>query len=279
MRMRSLRILYLVLAGVGLIAAALALAYPHVPFIRDFAPNLATESLAIIVTLAFVRTILDRQERARRLRASVGALRKARVSMDRMVETWTDLVKGSLPALPAERPTTDDELFASHYTEHLARIDPTAERVGPDGSAERWTEWATARLVRDRATLSDLARSYGAVLDPDYVEVLEALVDDPFVTAFIELAEEKVDARQWRFQMNMNRGHREAHFRALISAINVHNRVAVEAAEYRSRSLLPRAAALDIDLGASEDLVLDTRLSPGFWAAKPTPGAIRTQGV
>ena len=75
--------------------------------------------------------------------------------------------------------------------------------------------------------------------------------------------------------MNMNRGLREAHFRTLGSAITVHNRVADEAAEYRSRSLLPKAAALDIDLGAAEDLLLDTRLSPNFWAARPTPGALR----
>ena len=276
MQMRSLRILYLVLAGVGLVAAAAAAAYPEVPFVREFAPNVATESLAIIVTLAFVRTILDRQERARRLRASVGALRKARVSMERMVETWSDLVKGALPALPAERPTTDDELFASHYTEHLSRLDPSAERHA-EGVTERWTTWAVARLRRDREALSGIAQAYGAVLDPDYVEVLEALVDDPYADEFIKLTEDGADARSWRIQMNMVRGFREAHFRALTAAISVHNRVAGEAAEYRSRSLLPKAAVLDIDLGASEDLVLDTRLSPGFWAAKPTPGALRAE--
>ena len=277
MHLKSLRILYLVLAGVGLIAAALTAAYPDAPFVRDFGANVATESLAIIVTLAFVRTILERQERARRLRASVGALRKARASMERLVSTWSDLVKGCLPALPAERPTTDDELFASHYTEHLARLDPTVTRLesAAEEPGERWTVWAVARFRRDRGALEDIARSYGSVLDPDYVEVLEALVDDGFVEAFITLTEEGADARGWRFQMNMNRGRREAHFRALSSAITVHNRVAEEAAAYRSRSLLPRAAALDIDLGAAEDLVLDTHLDPGFWATRPTPGSLR----
>ena len=279
MPMKSLRVLYLVLAGVGLIAVALTAAYPDAPVVRDFGANVATESLAIIVTLAFVRTILERQERARRLRASVGALRKARISMERLVSTWSDLVKGCLPTMPAERPTTDDELFASHHTEHLGRLDPSQTRPANAAEApgERWTTWAVSRFARDRGALADIARSYGAVLDPDYVEVLEALVDDAFVAAFIELVEERADARSWRVQMNMNRGLREAHFRALTSAITVHNRVAEEAAAYRSRSLLPRAAALDIDLGAAEDLVLDPRLDAGFWATKPTPGALRVQ--
>lgn len=278
MHMKSLRILYLVLAGVGAIAAAATAAYPDAPVIREFGGNVATESLAIIVTLAFVRTILERQERARRLRASLGALRKARSSLEVLVSTWSDLVKGCLPAMPAERPTSDEELFASHYTEHLARLDPGVTRLqsAAEGAGERWSAWAAARFRRIRDALADIARSYGAVLDPDYVEVLEALVDDPFLVSFLELVGEGADARAWRFQTNLNRGLREGHFRALVSAIAVHNRVAEEAAAYRSRSILPKAAALDIDLGVAEDLLLDTRLDPGFWAARPTPGSLRS---
>ena len=172
---------------------------------------------------------------------------------------------------------TDDELFASHYTEHLGRLDPTEVRAANAEEApnERWTRWAGARLRRERAALAEITRHYGAVLDPDYVEVLEAIVDDPFIEAVVELADGTADARSWRVQINMNRGLREAHFRTLVSAITVHNRVAEEAAAYRTRSLLPRAAAIDVEIGAHEDLVLDTKLGPGFWAAKPTPGALR----
>lgn len=277
MHLKSLRILYLVLGGVGAIAAALTAAYPDAPLVRDFGANVATESLAIIVTLAFVRTILDRQERARRLRASLGALRKARTGLDGLVATWTDLVKGCLPTMPAERPTSDDELFASHYTEHLARFDPSATRSpnAAEGAGEAWSVWSARRLREYRALLSDITRSYGAVLDPDHVEVLEHMADDPFIAVFVELVDTGVDARAWRFQMNLSRGLREAHFRALASAVSVHNRVAADAAAYRSRSLIPRAATLDIDLPVGEDLVIDTRLDAGFWAMKPTPGALR----
>lgn len=280
MHLKSLRILYLVLAGVGLIAAALTGAYPDAPIVRDFGANVATESLAIIVTLAFVRTILERQERARRLRASLGALRKAKTGLEGLIGTWTDLVKGCLPALPAERPTTDDELFASHYTEHLSRFDPAVTRLpnAAEGADERWSVWSARRLHEHRVLLTDITRSYGAVLDPDHVEVLEHMADDPFIAAVIDLVEQGADARAWRFQMNLSRGLREAHFRALAAAVSVHNRVAAEAAAYRSRSLLPRAATFDIDLPVGEDLVIDTRLDPGFWATRPTPASLRFKG-
>src|SRR5262245_55906171 len=52
-----------------------------VNFIDRFGPNLASESVGILLTVVFVRRFLEQHERSRRLRASVGALRKARRSL------------------------------------------------------------------------------------------------------------------------------------------------------------------------------------------------------
>ncbi|HSL71884.1 MAG TPA: hypothetical protein VK864_16670, partial [Longimicrobiales bacterium] len=56
----------------------LAIVISDWPVVERFGPNLATEMLGILLTVVFVRRFLEQHERSRRLRASVGALRKAR---------------------------------------------------------------------------------------------------------------------------------------------------------------------------------------------------------
>lgn len=270
MRAPSLRVVSLLLVAVAVLAAVVTVLYSDVELIRDFGPNVATESLALVLTLAVVRKILERQERGRRLRASLGPLRTARRQLHAITTGWADLVKACLPAQPAERPVSLEELFASHYTEHLGWADTLAE----ESSEPRLTTFAR-RFKRSRKELSRLVRDYGAVLDPDYIEVLAALVDDPFLKDFIRLSQDGVPPDRWRFHLNVHRGLREAHFRTLITAVDIHNRLAREAAEFRSHTLLPRAAALDIALSPVDDLLLETHLREDFWGSPPRAGALR----
>ena len=287
----SLRILYLALGGVGLVAAGGTIAYPDVPLFREFGANIATESLAIIITLAVVRRILDRQERNRRLQASVGALRKAARSLRALAEAWATLVKGSLPRVPAERPTSYDELLASHYTESLGWLDPGAGgeaeggagggRGGGGGEGEGEGEGsrvrdALRRIERSRQALAGLTGAYAVVLDGDYVEALEAVVDDRFTALMTELAAADPDPGHWRRRLNLARGPRESCFRALLLAIRLHNRLAAEAGTQRSEQLVPRAELLDIALSTEDDLALVTALPSDFWTSPPLPGSLRS---
>lgn len=285
-RSPSLRVLYLVIGGAGLVAAVATVVYPDVGVVQEFGPNLATESLAIVVTLAVVRRILDRQERNRRLRASVGALRKAARSLRAMAQGWSQLVKGALARIPAERPTSYEELLASHYTEALTWLDPEeSTSAGPahavDGPVPDSTPGVgdVARLLRritdGRQSLAHLSQSYAVVLDGDYVEALEALVDDRFTTLLGDLVARGVDAVTLRRRLNLARGPRESCFRALLAAIRIHNQLAEEAATQRSEHLLPRADVLDIALSVEDDLMVDPTLESGFWGEPPLPGSLR----
>lgn len=272
----SLRILYLLIGGVGLVAAVGTILYPDAPVLGEFGANIATESLALVITLAVVRRILDRQERNRRLRASVGALRKAARSLRAMADSWSDLVKGSLPKVPAERPTSYDELLASHYTESLTWLDPAAGAT--EGEETGRVRVAVRRLLESRHALASLTQAYAVVLDGEYVEALEAVVDDRFTNLLAELAAADADPTTWRRRLNLARGPRESCFRSLLLAVRLHNQLAVEAATQRSHHLLPRADMLDIALSVEDDLTITTALERDFWATTPLPGSLRTDG-
>jgi hypothetical protein len=109
---------YVTLAIVVVVSVLAAILIDDVNVDR-FAPNIATETMGIIVTVAFVQRFLERQERARRLRRSVSGLRKARQALERLRSVWADLIKGSQRSPSAQQRSTIDELFAAHVTEDL----------------------------------------------------------------------------------------------------------------------------------------------------------------
>ena len=81
-----------------------AIARPSSRVIELFAANLAAEVLGLIVTLVLVQRFLDRQERALRLRGSLGALRKSGRALTTMVDTWAELIKAGVERAPESRP-------------------------------------------------------------------------------------------------------------------------------------------------------------------------------
>ncbi|NIV22027.1 MAG: hypothetical protein GWN54_16180, partial [Gammaproteobacteria bacterium] len=134
---RGLGILYTVLGTLALVALFLSLAWPSNPVVERLAPGFATELMGILVTLVFVQRFLERQERTRRLRTSVGALRRGARALTEMATVWGGLVKGAARADFDRRPDSLDDLFAPHWTDSLDEIDAAAlgETAGRDGAA------------------------------------------------------------------------------------------------------------------------------------------------
>jgi hypothetical protein len=272
-----LRVVYLVLATIVVLATAVTIVLPDVPIVDRFGANLATETLGILLTVVFVHRFLDLQDRARRLRASVGALRKGRRALDRIVTTWAALLKGvHRPNRPP--PATLNGLFADHVTEDLRYCNPFAERPaeGEDGS-ESWVAWAAHNFASAQRSLGEIIVTYGASLDPGYVEVLDEIVDDPFLLVIGELAALPPDARAWRVRLNTARALREAHFERLLRTIRLHNRLATEAATVRTRSGAPRSSALGVGLALDADLRVRSDVDE-WWRLPPESGALRVEG-
>ena len=259
--------IYLVLGVLVAGAVVVTLRYGDHPVVDRFGPNLATELLGILVTLAFVQKLLERQDRARKLRAAVGALRKGRVALDRLVTVWAELVKAGLDPRRTEYPRTVRQLFQPHYTEELALLDPTRGD---------WLPAAAAEVERARAALHEVMVIYGPTLDPDYLEALAEVVDDPFASLLAELAAGPApSAEEWRRRINRSRGHLAAHFVRLTHASEVHNRLAQEAARFRSRHLAPTAQLLSLQLDSDRDLTLELDVPPGWWTLEPAVGSLR----
>lgn len=264
--------IYAVLGAVLVLTVVASLRYEEHAVVQRFAPNLATEIVSIIVTLAFVQRLLERQERARKLRAAVGALRKGRVALFGLVDVWTRVLKGCLDSRRTEYPRSMQQLFASYYTEELACLDPRANRAG----GESWLSEICDQIAVAQASLRDIILTYGGALDADYLEALDEIVDDPFARLVTELAAAPgLPPEEWRLRMNRSRGHLDAHFIRLVHAVRLHNRLAAETSRFRSRHLAPRSETLTIQLKSDRDLAVETEFPAGWWAMEPTVGALR----
>lgn len=265
--------LYWFLIGLFALTLAIAILFDDSPLVERFAPNATTEMFGIIITVAVVQRLLQRQERARRMRASIGAFRRAGRALSRLIAAWADVLKGCHP--DEDPPRQLDRLLAPFVTEHLGQLDLRLRRT-VDDSYDSWPQWLLAELDAAMVELNRVVVAYGAVLDPAYTEAVDELIDDPFVQLVRSLVTAQVDAQTWRTRMHMNRGHREDYFRHVIATAELHDRLAAEAATVRSRDRSPRTGALGMELPRDHDLKVMVRLDRDWRAAPPTPGSLRT---
>lgn len=263
-------LLYGILTAVTILTLALYIFYPEHALVSDFGPELATNALAIIVTLAFVQRLLDAQERRRRLRGSIGGLRRGARALCRMQEAWAGTLKGSFLSIPVERRDSTVDLFLDGRVEELMYLDPSALHA-PGGMPA--LAWLVAELEPARETLRSVARQYANGFDVEYLEALEELIDDPFLDLVAELGRQQVTTREWRVRINSVRGARARYFSQLVRVLELHNEIAKEAALLRGTR--PRTHELGIVLAADHDLRVDTEIPAEWWTTSPQPGRLR----
>ena len=271
----SLPYFSLVYVGLALAVAAtvaLTVALDRSEPMQLYGPNLTTELLGIIATLTFVQRLLAREERARKLRASVGPLRKCHAAFSEFLQGWSMLLKGAFDPRRTELPRTFEELLTSDYTNDLASLDPQTLAE----NTESWAEVGVRHLVAAQARLRAVIAIYGAALDPEYLEAIDELADDSFVQFLERLAGGKPTAQQWRVAINQSRGCREGHFVRLVHALTVHNQLSDEAARFRSRHLAPNTHSLTVQRRADSDLTVPLQLGRAWWSATPLTGGLRS---
>lgn len=263
---------YWFLIGLFLASFTVALVFKDAEHVDRFVPNFTSEVLGIIITLAFVHQLLQRQERARRMRGSIGAFRRAGRALSRLLGVWADVLKGCHP--DAEPPRPLDRLFAPHSTENLGQLDMTLRR---DDDGMLWAQWLVRELDAAMTELNRVVIAYGGSLDPAYTEAVDELIDDPFMQLTRDLVAADVEPQQWRQRMNTNRGHREDYFRHLLATADLHDRLAAEAATVRSRERAPRTGALGMELPRDHDLKVLVRLDRAWRSEAPLPGGLRVR--
>jgi hypothetical protein len=266
--------LYVVLLGIVVVAVAVSFIWGKVDLVARFGPNMATEALGILVTVVFVRRFLEQSERSRRLRASIGALRKARRALQDLIDTWAQTFKGCMPQREHGSLNRVQELCSPDNSDLLLWCDPFARRPGAE--TDRWVAWVGKHVRAAQTNLDQIVGTYGGTLDPEYVEALDSMIVDPFLRGFAELAaDETMEAQRWRVALNNVRAMRMAHFERLLRVIELHNRLASEAAGVRGRTGAPRTSTLGVELPPDHDLRVDTILDDGWWRSSPSVGSLR----
>lgn len=269
------RNVYIAFGAIAIGTALVSTLFAEVEAVDRFGPNLASEAIGILLTLIFVQRFLDRQERLRRLRGSIGALRKGGRALASMAQAWGALIKGGYRKPPPHPPESVANLFAPHVNENIVNVDPLRERTSGIGDAERWIERVYREVIAAQQTLHEIVIAYGASLDASYVEAIDELVDDPFPRMLGDvISEPGLDARRWRVRLNAMRALREQHFSRLVQAIELHNEIAREASMVRSRRSAPRTGALGVELPLDWDLRARFVLDDGWWRSEPRPGSL-----
>jgi hypothetical protein len=260
-----------------LLYAKPSLTHPRLSdFFDRFGANITTEGLGITFTLVFVDRFLEQQDRRRRLRGSIRALRRAAIALDRMINAWAPLIRGTLDADPTPPPPTMETLFAPHYTENLMALDFTRPRFPKEPEGPTWIEWAITELRSGVDVLSDVGLRYSIILDSSYIEAIDHLVDDDFIDFLDRLLERPdIDTRGWRVALNTARGHRESHFTDLVRMLQIHNNMAREAGQVRTRGAGPRTGQLGVELAPDHDLRAPWRIEREWWRTLPVARSLR----
>lgn len=260
------QLVYLALTGLLGLSAWAAIRHGDRPLVDLFAGNLAAEALGLIVTLVLVQRYLERQERALRLRGSLGAVRRSGRALARMVDAWTELVKGGLERAPEPRPAELAEVVAPDLTAALLHLDPRLPEV-----------IAAARNLADaRDALRAVIAMYGARLDPIYLGAIDDLTDDPFLAALSDAATlQRTTPDDFRSVLRAARATRVIHFERLLLAIQCHNQLARDAARLRDPRTAPRGDGYTTPLPLDVDLRVHTPVAPEWWSVAPRPGSLR----
>ncbi len=217
----------------GLLILAVTLVYLLVgdgmPFVKDYAPGLATEALGILLTLVLVQRILERRQEEDRSRASRGGVRRAESPLRDLAELWSEVIKGSLPHAPARPPMTYEDLFASEW---VSAVDSSElARVRYSWSGETWVESAARTVSRARRQISAILDSYGVHLNTHLIEALDDLRDDQLLNHVESLGEHLVAEREthpddvptYGYTLKSAARVRPKMFRTLVKAIRLYN--------------------------------------------------------
>lgn len=243
---------------------------PDAGIIARYGPDLVTELLVLIVTLAIVQRALERQERMRRLRASVGVLREGGRFLGMLVDTWATLLKGCIRPSHYSPPVELDELFAPAIAEKLRDLDPQAlSSLGVP-----WIGWALGRSAEAREGLRAAAKLNPASVGVDYLELLDAVISDPFLERMLHEAPQHTEPREWRVWISSMPGYRDAFFERLAKTVHEHNALARKVGRLRPRHSRPRRGFSGGQLAGDHDLRIRTRFEADWWWDTPEPGTL-----
>ncbi len=250
-------------ATLALIVALVSLAHlfwgGEAGLVRDVAPGLATEVLGILFTLVFVQRIIDRRTQEERSRASRGGVRRAEDPLRDLSDLWTEIIRGSLERLPAHPPTTYTDLLAPEWSAAIDHCDLT--RVRYTWSEETWAESAARVIARARDQISGILDLYGVHLSAHFIEILDEIRDDPFLSHVETLGEQLRVGRE-----------------LFPDEIDAEDYAITRTSAVRGKFIKTLVGAIELYNAAATDASPIDEIPENFWSqdAGPAPGSLRS---
>lgn len=181
-------------------------------------PNLATEILGIIITVAFVGRILQKREEINRQTRARGAYRRIKQATESMLEKFGWATLGVQPKAPPKLIESIEELLDDNLVQELKFLEPEREEVGLKlAAACQQFHDSTERVVDN----------YAEYFPPEYVFALHVLQSNaffPIIKAMFGEGSAKPSEHYRRSDVVFSARNMEF-FKLLLDFVAVHNKI------------------------------------------------------
>lgn len=181
----SLKGSYLTLALLTLFLIILGLGNPFGNEIsRSFYFGLSTELTGAILIIFLVDRIIARNQEEETTRRRTIALRGLRFALRQHLALLVAMFKASVSKQPERDYRTPSDLFDDYYVEQVGFLDFAKKApVLPD---MRWYEYLASECGRFKEQVNLTLTKFSTDIDPDLLDVLEELVNSPFLSFIIQ---------------------------------------------------------------------------------------------
>jgi len=160
-----------VLAAIFVLACVGVIRLPASDTWGSFCLNLATEVVGIFLTVLLIDRALRRQEREQQRKMARIAYQRLRRPLGDAVSFWFAVLKGCLPAKPAQIPCEFREILEPENLQALMSFD--AATKAPVHPEQLWCTYMAARVESLRQALDSIVDKYAFVLSPEEVARFE----------------------------------------------------------------------------------------------------------
>lgn len=145
-------------------------------WLKDMSLNVGTEVLGIFLTVWLIDAVIRRKEQRERERVIKVAFSQLRLPLRRHITMLVAMYKGALAHAPQTPPRDLTELFGPDYAVQLAFLDFAKPAPLMNERPLNWFDYFHHEIEKFNSALSRTIEKYATFLDPETVEILEALL-------------------------------------------------------------------------------------------------------
>lgn len=145
-------------------------------WLKDISLNVGTEVLGIFLTVWLIDTVIRKKEQSERERVMNVAFSQLRLPLRHHITMLVAMYKGALAHAPQPPPRDLTELFGPEYAVQVAFLDFAKPAPLMNVLPLNWFDYFHFEIEKFNSALSRTIEKYATFLDPETVELLEALL-------------------------------------------------------------------------------------------------------